>query len=266
MRINSSILLIAVLPLIFLGSSCHSSSNDFSFQLPEKNTEWQQIHEKVFYREFAVLSNEKAIELIVYKFDSADFTANLAHDQPQRLAQWAEELQPNLLINGGFFNENNEPTGWVVVNGEVKGTNQYSPDLSGILLIEEGKADLIDSLEATSTVLTPTTSILQSFPVLIHKGGKPGITENSDKIARRTVLAKNLQDEFLVIIVDQTPVSLFDLMQGLQNSDLSIDLALNLDGGPSTGLIAQIADHSKSIIPLTPLPQVVSFSIHPQEK
>ncbi len=250
--------------LCFSGMGCTSDTKNFSFQLPEKNTHWQAIDEDLIYREFVLSSPKKDIETIVYKFDSSDFISSIEHNQPKRFTEWASELNSNLLINGGFFNEMNNPTGWLVIDGQTIGDNQYSPDASGMLFIKDGKIDILDSAIPSSIRVTSTISIMQSFPVIIHKGGLPGIEEDSEKIARRTILAKDKIGNFLIIIVDQTPVSLYNLMQGLLASDLDIDIALNLDGGPSTGLIANSNNHQKSIIPLTPLPQVVSFLKRPQ--
>jgi len=54
--------------------------------------------------------------------------------------------------------------------------------------------------------------------------------------ARRTVVAQDLEGRILLIIAPRGYLSLHELAFFLSESDLDLDVALNLDGGFSTGL------------------------------
>lgn len=236
------------------------SSDQSSFRVPEKNTAWQKISDTVDYRTLPLRYNETQIETVIYRFAPEQFIASIHHEtQPKRFDVWQNELNVDVLINGAFFNEDYLPTGWLIIQGNEIGSNKYSSDNTGILFIENGVPRITQDALSLELV-NEQISLVQSFPLLIKKGGVLGIAEDSEKIARRTVLAQDKNGLFLIILVDQSPVSLFELMHGLHQSDLELDIALNLDGGPSTGLIADLNTHQKSVIPLMPLPQVIGFS------
>ena len=249
--------------LVFSGISCSAPLPMLDSKSASTKDLAQSLSDKISREEFTFNFGDKFYQLIVYSFNPGDLQARIHHDvSAKRLHEWSEIIDSDVLINGSYFSDIYQPTGRLVINGKELGSYQYDADKSGVFFIQNGKPDLIDTALIEIPEIDEKTSLVQSFPLIIKSGGKDGITEDSQKIARRTVLAKNKSGKFLIIIVDQTPISLYELMKVLQKSKLEIDLALNLDGGPSTGIISSIGDWSESIIPLGLLPQVITFSEH----
>jgi uncharacterized protein YigE (DUF2233 family) len=79
---------------------------------------------------------------------------------------------------------------------------------------------------------------VQSFPVLVKPGGVMGFPADGDagQPARRTVVAQDTTGKILFLVAPHGYFSLHELAVWLSSSDLAIDTALNLDGGPSSGI------------------------------
>ena len=78
---------------------------------------------------------------------------------------------------------------------------------------------------------------LQSFPLLVKPGGEPGFPEEDFRTSRRTVIAQDGQGRVLFLVAPLGYFTLYQLSQWLVSSDLEVQIALNLDGGASTGLL-----------------------------
>ena len=57
------------------------------------------------------------------------------------------------------------------------------------------------------------------------------------RIARRTVVAQDRAGRILFFVANRGTFTLHGLSRYLVESDLELDVALNLDGGPSSGLL-----------------------------
>lgn len=258
-------LLIFCAVLIVLGSQCNLKTSSDSIY-PTDNIDaneivdtWHSISDVISRREIVKKIADNRYELIVYRFNSGQVVMELnSSSDPMRLDEWGKKLSADLIINGGYFHEDFSPTGFLAIDGEIIGTKKYAPDKSGLLEIKDGFPSIIDTSSEDFPQITNATSILQSFPLLIKSGGKPGIDEDSNKLARRTVVAQSVDGNFYIIFVDQTPLSLYVLMQLLLDSDLDLDVALNLDGGQSSALMAATKNFSETLLPLTVLPQIIS--------
>jgi uncharacterized protein YigE (DUF2233 family) len=117
-----------------------------------------------------------------------------------------------------------------------------------MLAIQGGRAELRWLIEKPYDPDESLQSALQSFPILVRPGGRLGFgPEREDHIsARRTVIAQDRQGRILFIVAPKGYFTLHQLSAYLTESDLDLDIALNLDGGGSTGLL--VAD-PKEIIP-----------------
>jgi len=98
---------------------------------------------------------------------------------------------------------------------------------------------------------------LQSFPILVQPGGKLGFpAERENHVsARRTVLAQDKDGRILFIVAPEGYFTLHQLSVYLTGSDLNLDIAVNLDGGGSTGIL--VVDPPEMISPKTLLPFVL---------
>lgn len=251
--------------LALFGNACDAPTSYIQKQDSEEFSEWID-YDGISRKSFRVQHEERTYKYLVYKIDRSQFIAQIHHqtDSPKRLSEWHDQLSPQITINGAFFTEDLMPTGRLVIDGIEQGIHEYTTETSGAFTSSENQMKLVGSEASIQPINDPNTDLVQSFPLLITNGINL-ITEDTEKIARRTILAENSNNELLIIIVDQTPVSLYQIARILESSDLDIQIALNLDGGPSTGIVLETQGFSESILPLTPLPQVISFSKQSQD-
>jgi uncharacterized protein YigE (DUF2233 family) len=173
---------------------------------------------------------------------------------PLMVAEWAERLGSPLVINGGYFTPENETVGLLVSEGQVWGAS-YG-DYAGMFIVHtEGEAERVEMRwlrEQPYDPDEPLKEALQSFPVLVKPGGVMGFPADADdgRPARRTVVAQDRLGRILLIAAPRGSLGLHELACFLAASDLDLDIALNLDGGFSTGLwleTDQKADQNPSV-------------------
>jgi hypothetical protein len=179
--------------------------------------------------------------LHIWRLDQKYFRMDIAFDgTPKSLETWQKETRASMVINGGYFSINNEkysPDGLAILNGRALGHS--FEEFGGMLAIQGRRADL------RWLVLKPydpderLQAALQSFPILVRPGGRLGFgPEREDHVsARRTVVAKDQDGRILFMVAPQGYFTLHQLSAYLTESDLDLDIALNLDGGGSTGLL-----------------------------
>ena len=175
------------------------------------------------------------------------------------VSAWAEDLRPLLVVNGGYFTPENETVGLLISDGRVWGT-PYG-DFAGLFAVTaDGMVDVRWLRDRPYDPAEPLTEALMSFPVLIKPGGVMGFPADADdgRPARRTVVAQDYDQHILVIVAPRGYLSLHELASFLAGSDLGLDVALNLDGGFSTGLWLRTDQKSIEIDSLVPVPSVIS--------
>jgi uncharacterized protein YigE (DUF2233 family) len=129
------------------------------------------------------------------------------------------------------------PNGLSIINGEILGSSYGS--FAGMLAIDERSAQLRWLAEKPYDRGEPLMAGLQSFPLLIKPGGKLGFSEqHEDNLqARRTVIGQDKQGRMLFLVASQGYFTLHRLSVYLTESDLDLEIAMNLDGGPSSGIL-----------------------------
>lgn len=174
--------------------------------------------------------------------------------QPRSLPTWQAETGALLVVNGGFYTEQYEATGLIVSEGEA--TGQSYEGFGGMFVVTEQGPELRSLQAQPYNPAEPFLAGLQSFPLLVKPGGTIGYPEEDGQQARRTVLAQDTAGRFLFLVAPRGYFTLHQLSQYLVNSDLSLDVALNLDGGPSTGLL--LREPSLFVPAFVPLPAVIT--------
>jgi len=211
-------------------------------------SDWTQIDIGLNIKQFLADTQNT---ITVLRIDKNQYQWALAQDikNPRIVSQWQEKLRAEIVINGSYFDENNNATGFLMIEKEkfgnlsLNGKNGYT----GMLLIKDNQPEL-RYLPKENYKNEKVDFALQTFPTLIYNN-KSLITEDSGKTARRTVLAQ-AKDGKTYIIISESFISLYKLAKWLENSELDINIAINLDGGPSTGLI--VKDYYKSDSALIP--------------
>lgn len=188
-----------------------------------------------------------------YQFDVA------YRGQPQSLAQWQAETNALVVVNGGYFRVEEDkyiPNGLTIVDGQTIGRS--FGDYAGMVVVTPGGPELRWLAHQPYNPNEPILAALQSFPILVKPGGGVGFpAENEDnKRARRTVIAQDQSGRILFLVTSKAYFTLHQLSVYLANSDLNLDIAINLDGGKSSGIT--LARPSESIAALSPLPVVIT--------
>ena len=194
------------------------------------------------------------IEPSAYRFGIA------YHEEPQTLTTWLDETNALIVINGGFFRTENGaliPTGLTVVNGQVIGESYDG--FAGMLAITDAGPELRWLEQQPYDPNEPLIAALQSFPLLVKPGGAIGFPEQFEdhQQARRTVIGRDTAGHILLMIASEGYFTLHQISKYLTESNLNLDIAINLDGGPSSGLI--LAEPYEEIPALSPLPVVITI-------
>ncbi|HEU0297114.1 MAG TPA: phosphodiester glycosidase family protein, partial [Anaerolineales bacterium] len=159
------------------------------------------------------------------------------------------ETNAAFVLNGGYFSIENEryfPNGLTIVNGEAFGSSFNG--FGGMLAIDRSRAELRWLVQKPYNSDEPLQAALQSFPILVQPGGELGFGAERENhaSARRTVIAQDKDGRILFIVTPQGYFTLHQLSVYLTESDLDLDIAINLDGGGSTGILVA---NPREIIP-----------------
>ena len=213
---------------------------------------------EVRYEDWKSPSGAEDIVTIV-RFDPHQINLSIAYQptQPQLLSAWMQQEKALAILNGGYFDQNDNATALVVSNGQVFGTSYNG--FGGMLSVDTQGNISLRSLHQQpynpgSEQLQQAT---QSSPMLILPGGQRADFDADASSSRRSVVAMDKQGRLLYIVSPNPQFSLDELADLLVNSDLSINLAMNLDGGASTGLYINSGSQHISIDSMTKLPIVI---------
>lgn len=203
--------------------------------------------------------NQPVESVHVWRLDQNYFRMDVAYDEtPKSLETWQRESNALMVVNGGFYSVENEryfPDGLTIVNREATGRSFNG--FGGMLAINESRAELRWLAQKPYDSFEPLQAALQSFPILVQPGGELGYgAERENNVsARRTAIGQDTQGRILFIVAPQGYFTLHQLSSYLTESDLNLDIAINLDGGGSTGIL--VASPREIIPPNRPLPFVI---------
>ena len=185
--------------------------------------------------------NQPVETVYIWRLDQKYFRMDVAFDRrPKSLETWQEETNAALVVNGGYFSIENEryfADGLTIIKGEVSGST--FDGFGGMLAIKKSGAELRWLVEKPYDSYEGLQAALQSFPILVKPGGELGFGAERENMARarRTVIAQDKEGRILFIVAPQGYFTLHQLSVYLTGSDLDLDIALNLDGGGSTGIV-----------------------------
>jgi hypothetical protein len=154
-----------------------------------------------------------------------------------------------LVVNGSYFTPERKPTGLLVSEGRVLSplVKKGGGAGTGVLVIRDGQVRLHPRESIKKRDYEGSSFAIQAGPRVIEPGGISGIRSDDGLRANRTVIGGDRRGRVVVAVTydddgSRTGATLFELMHllsvGLADiaDDLPLDFALNLDGGPSTGL------------------------------
>jgi hypothetical protein len=176
--------------------------------------------------------DEATIELALFSSRSA---AVRVVDNPDgdELTSVARRIRTLAGVNGGYFDPQNEPVGLVISDGKMIAPFRKARLLSGVLVVNKGRVELVRSTEYSSR--KTATAALQCGPFLVDGStAVPGL--NNSRSARRTFFITSGSDRAGIGFCSSvTLAELGDILSTPRIfEDLKVQRALNFDGGSSS--------------------------------
>lgn len=248
-----------IVPPIIITATPVPTVSDTVETIPEAG--WSLIQPGLERRVLDIYNNQNQLveSLHIWRLDQSLFRLDVAYDSsPKTLDTWQSETNAAIVINGGYYSIANEtyfPDGLTIVNGQASGRSFNRS--GGMLAIQDDRAELRWLVQEPYNPSEPLRAALQSFPVLVQPGGQLGYgaEKESHARARRTVIAQDRAGRILLMVAPQGHFTLHQLSLYLAQSDLNLDIAINLDGGGSTGIL--VANPRELISPTRPIPFVI---------
>jgi uncharacterized protein YigE (DUF2233 family) len=172
--------------------------------------------------------------------------------------------------NGGFFNRTPfEPVGLMISEGRRIG--RFDPDswMKGIFVVR-GTRLALESAETFKTDETDISGAIQSGPWLV-RGGRAETDNSRGRPTARTFIGHDGKGRWFLGV--SSDCSLHHLAGFLRSKEVlavvDVQWALNLDGGPSTGIWVRGAQHDfyrqekstvRNYLAVVPLPPAKEFS------
>jgi len=198
-------------------------------------------------------NNEGTVTIARFDLHLVHISVGYQPDQPLSMNNWMKQTNALAVINGGFFDKRNHAVALLVSNGQSYGTS-YS-GFGGMLSVNDQGNVSLRSLRdqpynPDSEQLEQAT---QASPMLMIDGQRTQFQADAS-VRRWSVIAMDKQGRLLLIVSPSLAFSLDELADLLASSDLSLQTAMNLDGGASTGLYVNGGNQKATIDAFTLLP------------
>lgn len=226
------------------------------------NTSWTSLQPGLEKRRIDIHNDQNQLteSLHILRLDQSLFRLDVAYSEtPKNLQDWQKETGALIVVNGGYFRVEDEkyiPNGLTIIDGNPLGSSYEG--FGGIVAINEDGAEIRWLVDQPYNPAEGLQAALQSFPMLVKPGGVLGFSaEHEDNLqARRTVIGQDKDGNLYFIVTPKGYFTLHQLSAYLIASDLHLDIALNLDGGPSSGMAIK-NDVQDTIPAQSPLPVVI---------
>jgi len=219
----------------------------------------------------ATYNDGRIVRLAVAALSSDKWEWHLANDptQPKNVQDWHDALKAGLVVNGTYFSEDFKPSGYyhlpaTTTTGIAWPDSSIQNDIAGytgMIRVRDGKLSLAYLPDAYQTKPNDQDAVALTFPTLVDHG-QPTVTTDSGKFGRRTVLAQDADGKSYAIATQDGVMSLYEISQWLASQPEHFSMAVNLDGGQSTGMSYE-KDGNKFDIPSVQVPNVVWAKLKP---
>jgi uncharacterized protein YigE (DUF2233 family) len=187
---------------------------------PNPLTPWAHIHV------FRIDLNKKKLDLVT----ASDLSR--PHASVEEMARSSQAL---IAINGGFFDKKYQPLGLRVGHGH-RYTSIKPISWWGVFYTVHGKPYLTRASQYKSKIRTVDFAI-QSGPRLLIKGDIPQLKAG---IAERTALGITKHNQVILLVTEHAAMSTTTLANLMKRFPLYCEDALNLDGGSSSQIYANV--------------------------
>ena len=224
-----------------------------------QTVQWNEISKGLSYANIlATPSNSNRKEFFVVKIDPKLFEFKIYNNQDQKTAknlkQIHEEKKSLLTFNGAFFDESFKAMGLLQDEDSTSHKQSNSELMNGVFFVGEKANESDKKIPAGLSELNTTPNqknwfMIQNGPILVNNAGDIPLTKDTGKLAARTAIGIDKEGNIIVIILHQSllntdnTLSLYQFAHLLKENaifkPMELHSVLNLDGGPSTGIVIQ---------------------------
>jgi uncharacterized protein YigE (DUF2233 family) len=210
---------------------------------------WQSLSPGLSFLRWEVRSSNSLVgnTLAILRIDPESWSFRVFFDrEPKTIKEWQQKTKAVVACNGGFYQENFQPAGRILVNGNSLGPFR-NRHMKGMFLSDPKKgfehlpkATLIDLKEGNSDeISTLYEQGIQSFPILLDPLGQVRVNPSNFQ-AHRTVVAQDHSGNIYILITEKPFFTLYDFGQYLKALPFGFRFILNLDGGMRSQLMIQV--------------------------
>jgi uncharacterized protein YigE (DUF2233 family) len=219
---------------------------------------WQSIAPGVEYRELKIEQGDRSDRLRIARIDSAQARLRVRYDpdRPRRVSEWLSESNALVAVNGNFFDPQNQALGLVIQDGQRRGGVVYE-GFGGMFAVSGDDVRVRWNVDEPY-MGEPLTHALQNFPMLVLPGGaaNPDIDDNGRR-SLRTAVGQDRSGRIIFVVSPGPTFTLTEFGQWLAASDLDLNVALNLDGGTSSGLVLRSGQRNLGVDSWVEVPNVI---------
>lgn len=221
-----------------LGASWQSLAPgiDYVDATPNRLIPWSHVHV------FRIDLQENRLDLIMAE------ELSLPHAS---INEYAEHSNALIAINGGFFDPNFHPLG-LRISGKKAHSRLKGISWWGIFYIKHNKAYLRNFDQ-----FTPNKHIdfaVQSGPRLLIQGKIPPLKPGR---AERTALGITQEGRVIIVVTENAMMTTTELAELMRSPIVQCEQALNLDGGSSTQLRANIRSFQLDVHGFSPVSDAI---------
>jgi uncharacterized protein YigE (DUF2233 family) len=218
---------------------------------------WESVGEGVQIRRSTGLEDGRTGDVYALRLDPSRVDVRLAYDpdRPRTVAEWFVREQALAVLNAAFFDGDYSPVGLWVIDGETFGRGhrlmqgEFRVSGAGLSILRVNQRHLTDGTRIIASV--------ESYPVLLNPGGVVNscLVDDSLQVRRFHRRCANLTDaaarlvvgidgagHLMFILIPSETFTLPGLAEWLKRSDFNLDVALNLDGGSSAGMLVRAGE------------------------
>jgi uncharacterized protein YigE (DUF2233 family) len=209
----------------------------------------------------AIVEDARRYVVRAWSFDLAKYALSIEDaEMTTRIDTVLARTGADLVVNGGFFDPDGKPVGLAISGGAA--LSKLGKALSGGVLASDGTRATLFAAEGF-TLPEGSRFALQCRPRLVVDG-QANVKSDDGKRAERTALCTREGGRVVEVIVvrgsddgESAGPSLHALSRHL--ADAGCESALNLDGGPSTGVAWREGERTQLLAPQKGIRHVVAF-------
>ncbi len=217
---------------------------------------WLSPQKGIEYANVPVGAQDVRKEFFVVKIDPALFEFRIFQNSDETSAKTLQEIhkQENSLLtfNGAFFDTKFKAMGLLQDSLSILHSKSSSQLMNGVFFVASKITEFGGHFQAGISHLENIPQdnkafMIQNGPILLDYYGKISIAKDTQKLASRTALGVDSAGKVVLIILHQNllntdnVISLYQFAHLLKEDDffssMGLHDVLNLDGGPSTGVV-----------------------------